>query len=486
MKAKLLHTPEGVRDIYNSEAKKKGALENKLFETIGLYGYQQIETPTFEFFDVFNSDTGTVSSREMFKFFDRYNNTLVLRPDMTPSIARSVAKYYSDSTMPLRLCYKGNTFVNNLSYQGKLTEKTELGVEHINDASPEADAEGIIMMIDCFLAAGLTEFRIAIGETDFYRGLMDALEASDQVKSQIQEYIENKNTLGMEMLLEDLNIGEIYKKILIEYNELYGDVSMLEKAKKLTVNQRCQRAIDRLEQVYEVVCQYGYEKYVSFDLGMVTHHEYYTGIIFRGYTYGSGDAIGKGGRYDHLIEQFGKKAPAIGFTIIVDEMLSALDRQQIPIDISEYDYTSLLYDKSNYGQAVALATRLRKCGVKTELLCKAEDHSLEDYISYAKEQGAEKLIYLKEEHVTVYRPDHEQVLDQDEKDIPLSVYTGMLKTAARTNHVAGKVTSEVKKAMDSKEALCARHAFDDILHQFLGMAEDENKDGSDDKSGEDK
>ena len=91
MKAKLLHTPEGVRDIYNSEAKKKGALENKLFETIGLLGYQQIEPPTFEFFDVFNSDTGTVRSREMFKFFDRYNNTLDLRPDMPPSIARRVA-----------------------------------------------------------------------------------------------------------------------------------------------------------------------------------------------------------------------------------------------------------------------------------------------------------------------------------------------------------------------------------------------------------
>ena len=291
MKEKLLHTPEGVRDIYNSECKRKSAVEKRIHHILELYGYQDIETPTFEFFDIFNSDTGTVSSVEMFKFFDRNNNTLVLRPDMTPSIARSVAKYYSACEFPLRLSYRGNTFLNNRSYQGKLTEKTEMGAELINDDSPEADAEGIIMMIDCFLAAGLTDFRIDIGQAEFYKGIMDALEASEEVKEQIHEYIENKNALEMEILLSDLSMKDCYRNILLEYNDLYGDVTMLEKAKKLTINPRCQAAIARLEEVYEVLKLYGYEKYVSFDLGMVNHFDYYTGIIFRGYTYGTGDAI---------------------------------------------------------------------------------------------------------------------------------------------------------------------------------------------------
>ena len=263
MKEKLLHTPEGVRDIYNSECKKKTALERKLHQVLALYGYQDIETPAFEFFDIFNSDTGTVSSREMFKFFDRDNNTLVLRPDMTPSIARSVAKYYSDCDFPLRLSYVGNTFLNNRSYQGKLAEKTELGAEYINDDSPEADAEAIVMMIDCFLAAGLSDFRIDIGQSEFYRAIMEALDVSDEVKAQIHEYIENKNSLGMELLLSDIPMKDCYRNILLEYNELYGDASMLEQAKKLTINPRCQAAIERLEQVYEVICHYGYEKYVT-------------------------------------------------------------------------------------------------------------------------------------------------------------------------------------------------------------------------------
>ncbi|CVI73347.1 ATP phosphoribosyltransferase regulatory subunit [Eubacterium sp. An3] len=394
MKEKLLHTPEGVRDIYNSECKKKTALERRLHQVLALYGYQDIETPAFEFFDIFNSDTGTVSSREMFKFFDRDNNTLVLRPDMTPSIARSVAKYYSDCTFPLRLSYVGNTFLNNRSYQGKLAEKTELGAEYINDDSPEADAEAIVMMIDCFLEAGLNDFRIDIGQSEFYRGIMEALDVSDEVKAQIHEYIENKNSLGMELLLADLPMKDCYRNILLEYNELYGDVSMLEQAKKLTVNPRCQAAIERLEQVYEVICHYGYEKYVSFDLGMVNHFDYYTGIIFRGYTYGTGDAIGKGGRYDNLLMQFGKNAPAIGFTILVDDMLSALDRQNIPVSIREFEYSVLLYNRKDMSTAIGLAMEMRTGGDKLECICMKEDQQAGDYISFAKAQGARAVFVL--------------------------------------------------------------------------------------------
>lgn len=394
MKEKLLHTPEGVRDIYNSECKKKTALERRLHQVLALYGYQDIETPAFEFFDIFNSDTGTVSSREMFKFFDRDNNTLVLRPDMTPSIARSVAKYYSDCTFPLRLSYVGNTFLNNRSYQGKLAEKTELGAEYINDDSPEADAEAIVMMIDCFLEAGLNDFRIDIGQSEFYRGIMEALDVSDEVKAQIHEYIENKNSLGMELLLADLPMKDCYRNILLEYNELYGDVSMLEQAKKLTVNPRCQAAIERLEQVYEVICHYGYEKYVSFDLGMVNHFDYYTGIIFIGYTYGTGDAIGKGGRYDNLLMQFGKNAPAIGFTILVDDMLSALDRQNIPVSIREFEYSVLLYNRKDMSTAIGLAMEMRTGGDKLECICMKEDQQAGDYISFAKAQGARAVFVL--------------------------------------------------------------------------------------------
>ena len=143
----LLHTPEGVRDIYGSEYAFKLELEKRLHKAIRLFGYQDIQTPTFEFFDVFNKEIGTTPSNQLYKFFDKDGNTLVLRPDFTPSCARCTAKYFMDQTDPIRFTYSGNTFSNTSDLQGKLKEVTQMGAELMMDASVEADAEMILLMI---------------------------------------------------------------------------------------------------------------------------------------------------------------------------------------------------------------------------------------------------------------------------------------------------------------------------------------------------
>ena len=141
MKDILLHTPEGVRDIYNSEFQRKDAVENSMKHVMKMYGFHQFMTPTFEYFDIFNKERGTVASKDMYKFVDRDGETLVLRPDMTPQAARCVAKYFKNEELPIRLFYHGSVFVNYSGYQGKLKESTQIGAELYNDATPEADAE---------------------------------------------------------------------------------------------------------------------------------------------------------------------------------------------------------------------------------------------------------------------------------------------------------------------------------------------------------
>ena len=95
----LLFTPEGVRDIYGEDCERRAKIQQGIHTIMKQYGFKNIQTPTFEFFDIFNRERGTVKSADMFKFFDQYNNTLVLRPDITPSIARCVAKYYEKEEM---------------------------------------------------------------------------------------------------------------------------------------------------------------------------------------------------------------------------------------------------------------------------------------------------------------------------------------------------------------------------------------------------
>ena len=294
----LLHTPEGVRDVYNQECTKKLYLENQIEQVFHAFGYQDIETPTFEFFDVFGREVGTTPSRELYKCFDRDGNTLVLRPDFTPSIARAASMYFMEETMPIRLCYRGSSFVNSSSYQGRLKESTQMGVELLNDDSAMADAEIIAMTVKVMLDAGLTDFQISIGHVGFFQALAEEAALSEDVLNELKELSSIKNHFGAEELLAKQNLRSDLFEALRDVPQLFGNAEILEKAKGLTRNPAAREALDRLATIYEIVKDYGYEKYVFFDLGLLSKFHYYTGIIFQAYTYGTGEPIVKGGRYD--------------------------------------------------------------------------------------------------------------------------------------------------------------------------------------------
>lgn len=383
MGRQLLHTPEGVRDVYSEECARKLAVQGKIRDMFHLYGYEDIETPTFEFFDIFKKERGSVGTQEMYKFFDRANNTLVLRPDMTPSIARCIAKYYMDETEPLRLCYLGPTFINGASYQGRLNETTQTGVELIGDDSVDADAEMIALVIDALKAAGLKEFQVELGEVDFYRGLVEEAGIEEDTKRQLEELVGVKNYFGVEELLAREHMPEDLKRLFFKLPELFGDITQIRIAKSMTQNPRALRAIERLEKVQEILDLYGLGEYVSYDLGMLSKYSYYTGLIFKAYTYGTGEYLVTGGRYDKLLMQFGKDVPAVGFAIVVDQLLLALSRQRI---ITETERVGLLilYEASCRERGIALAAKLRGEGKAVRLMCAAEGKSLETYYAYAK------------------------------------------------------------------------------------------------------
>lgn len=367
MSKKLVHTPEGVRDIYGDEKEKKTVVERLLQEKIRGYGYRDIQTPTFEFFDVFSKEVGTTPSKELYKFFDKEGNTLVLRPDFTPSIARCAAKYFMDENVPIRFCYQGNTFTNTSNLQGKLKEVTQMGAELIGDNSVQADAEMIAMTIEALYHAGLSDFQISIGNLEYFKGICAEVGLDEETELELREYISGKNFFGAEELLESIHVNRKDKDALLKVSELFGTADILKEAKNAVSNSRSKDAVKRLEKVYQVLCDYGVEKYVSFDLGMLSKYNYYTGIIFKGYTYGVGDAIVKGGRYDNLLSRFGKDAPAIGFMIVVDDLLAAMSRQSVTVPGME-QCEKLYYTESNFREQLKQAKIMRAEGRHVELL----------------------------------------------------------------------------------------------------------------------
>lgn len=365
----LVHTPEGVRDIYGDEKEKKTEVERLLCSRIQAYGYRELQTPTFEFFDVFSKEVGTTPSRELYKFFDKEGNTLVLRPDFTPSIARCAAKYFSKEDLPVRFFYQGNTFTNISDLQGKLKEVTQMGAELIGDDSIQADAEMIAMTIESLYHAGLSDFQISVGNAEYFKGICDEAGLDEDTELELRELISGKNYFGAEELLIDRHVPEKERELLLMTNELFGSIETLQDAKKKVSNSRSLKAIRRLEKVYQTLCEYGVERYISFDLTMLSKYNYYTGIIFKGYTYGVGDAIVKGGRYDTLIGRFGKNTPAVGFMVVVDDLLLAMDRQKVMIAGAD-PIVTIYYEEDDFSKQLKKARVLRAEGRKVALIRK--------------------------------------------------------------------------------------------------------------------
>ena len=369
---RIFHTPEGVRDIYSQECSRKQKLQEKLHRVFHQYGFEDIETPTFEYFEVFSKEVGTIPSRELYKFFDREGNTLVLRPDFTPSVSRACATYFNPEKEVVSLCYTGNTFINNSSYQGRLKETTQMGVERIGDDSAEADAEILAMTVECLLKAGLKEFQVSVGQVDYFKSLLQDANLDIEEEENLRSLISQKNYFGVEDLVRSQNIPESLEKAFLELPHLFGSSEILQKARSLTDNICAIKAVERLEEIYEILKIYGYEKYVSFDFGMLSKFQYYTGIIFQAYTYGTGEPVVKGGRYNNLLKHFGKPAASIGFGITVDNLLMALSRQKISLPEKKAPVI-LTYTEANRREAILEAQKLRNEGTAVALRREKED-----------------------------------------------------------------------------------------------------------------
>jgi ATP phosphoribosyltransferase regulatory subunit len=251
--------------------------------------------------------------------------------------------------------------MNTTRLQGKLREYMQMGAELMNDDSVQADAEMISMMIQALSGSGLAEFQVSVGDADYYKGICEEAGIDEETEAELREQIAGKNYFAAEKILVDRNVPEKYRDMLLKVSEYVGSVDELEKAVSQVENSRSRQAVARLQELYRVLTMYGVEKYISFDLSMLSQYNYYTGVIFKAYTYGVGDAIAKGGRYDDLLSKFGRPAPAIGFMIVIDDLMSALYRQKIELP-GVQERVIITYEPEEYAQALQKAQDLRDAG----------------------------------------------------------------------------------------------------------------------------
>ena len=354
-----LHTPEGVKDYLPLELKFKKKIESNIANVFKNYGYLPITSPTFEYNDVF-CGMGGVKDTRVFKFLDRDGALLVLRPDMTPAIARIAATAYNKKQLPIKFYYIESMFRTNENYQGKLREFTQAGIEFLGVNSIEADAEVVSAAINSLLEVGVKNFKIDLGHASFLKGVIEESAIDNEMASEIQGNIIKKNYVAVNELAENIENDNI-KYILKELPLLIGDLSIIDKVKTKVTNKKSLESLNYLTELYSILKEIGFEKYVSFDLGVIGSMDYYTGLIFRGYAKGSGASVLDGGRYDNMVEKFGLAMPAVGFALKVNELMKT-----VSADVLEDVSYLVTFDNCNRTKAFKLADELRKNNILAE------------------------------------------------------------------------------------------------------------------------
>jgi len=399
----LTHTPDGVRDLYGRECASRLIVESFIHSKMKSYGYADIRTPGFEYFDVFSKEVGTTPSRELFKFFDKEGDTLVLRPDFTPPLMRCAAKYYPlGSQIPIRLCYSGSTFQNGANMRGNRCELTQMGAECFNDKTIESDAEILALIIEGLLSAGLSRFCVSVGEVNFFKGLCEAIGLNKDGEYELRELCSSKNIIAAKRFLAEKNVDEADSNALIKaMDPFWGDKSYdglneLSSQSAIAKNAKSLAAIERLKKIYSLLEKIGFEKYVSFDLSMLTYYRYYSGIIFKAFTNGTGEPVAKGGRYDGLAAHFGSSGHAIGCVFCIDSIMQALNYQNAAPTMEAFN-CAVVYHPSMYSQAMKLVRQIR--GQGHGAYPQAAEQEPEDFSVYKSDPLLKKVIYINRDGV---------------------------------------------------------------------------------------
>jgi ATP phosphoribosyltransferase regulatory subunit len=384
--ASNVQLPKGAKIYLPDEAARKRHVETGLLRVFAAWGYREIVTPSFEYFDVLAVGTDVELQEKMFKLVDRETGRmLALRADVTPQIARIVATRLRDAPRPIRLAYLTNVFRYDDPQVGRYREFYQAGVELVGLAKPEADAEMIAMTVEGLRVLGLERFQIDVGQAEFVRGLLDEIKTDRAHLRELGLALSRKEASALERLIAEIAPAAHVADALLALPTLVGRDEALARAGRLARNARSERALENLSEVYRLLRVYGLHDAVILDLGEVRGFDYYSGVHFEAYVAGLGASICGGGRYDQMLGRFGYDCPATGFAFDVGRALLAMETQGVAVPLPGPDFFIIDFTPEKTA-ALSLSRRLRDRGASV-----ARDivsRPLEESIAYARGQRA--------------------------------------------------------------------------------------------------
>ncbi len=384
--------PKGVTDFLPEKADKIGYIEGKLRRVFELWGFRRIITPLLEFQDVMALGMGDDLKERTFRFDDRQTGRLLaVPPDITPQVARIVATRMQGYPLPHRLYYNGRVLRHAEIQSGRSREIFQAGVELIGLDSPEADAEMVAMAVEAMQGLGLSDFKVDLGQVEFFRGIMASSGLAPAAQRLLQEAIAKKDSSAVKGILEQAAVSDAVKEEIAALPRLFGGREILAAADRVIGNDRSKRALDNIAQVLDILDIYGVSSYLTIDLGEIRGLDYHTGLTFEGFVGGLGEPVCSGGRYDDLTAKYGCYAPATGFAFNILSLLSALERRP-DVEASKTRDFLLFNLRDDRREALEIAQCLRRKGFTTarDIIRRDFDNSL----AYAKRMNILRMMVI--------------------------------------------------------------------------------------------
>lgn len=347
---RYLQRPEGTSDFVLEDMAHRQAICSSLKSEFTSWGYHLVETPLLEYAATFAKGIHRGDEERLYRMFDASGRTLVVRPEMTTPVARIVASTLYDHPLPLRLYYLAKTYREHDGRAENSKEVTQAGIELVGDATPDGDAEVIALMSATLSTLGVQEFRIAVGHMGYVQAMLSTL--PQEMGEALRNALIAKDLVSYVGILEEARneLSSETVAALLEMPRVRGGVDAIAKASQLALHENAAAACDDLAELWRVLEEQGASEYVHIDLGLYLNHEYYTGIVIEGYADSVGQPICFGGRYNHLLAQFGRPAPATGCVLHVERLMEIVKARPV-----ENPYVEIFYE------VAARPTVLRFC-----------------------------------------------------------------------------------------------------------------------------
>ncbi len=396
-------TVKGMRDFLPEDLAKRKFVEEKVRECFRLYGYEEIETPTLESFDLISAKAGDEIRHRMFILNDLSGRKLALRPEITPSIARIVANKLRTEAKPLKLGYIANCFRYDNPQMGRYREFWQAGFELFGSNQPIADAEIISINSDLMKRSGFSDFFIKIGHVGVIRGILSDEGVDETDQNMIMGLIDQQKTTKALTIIKKLKVSKNCLNTIKSLFKLKGTnwkQIFLESKRNLQQNNKALTALENLEEIIILARMGGVETDFFLDLGFTRGLEYYTGMIFEVFIPNLDISLGGGGRYDKLVKLFGGESMhAVGCAPGIDRMVLGLEREKLfPKKFASFKKILVIpVNKKLVLKALEIASDLRRNGIvaHNEMI----GRSIGSALSYANKKSYTSIIIIGPEEL---------------------------------------------------------------------------------------